>query len=60
LSNGDRNVLLALYQSTGGASWNESRGWGTNNCDFRKWFGVTTNEDGRVVELNVCSQNLIG
>ena len=53
----DKNALIALYNSTSGANW--SNLWDlTSNMNF--WYGVDLNEAGRVIKLNLRSNNLIG
>ena len=56
---GDRAVLEALYDATGGAGWNNKANWGSNK-PLNTWYGVKTNADGRVVELNLDNNNLTG
>ena len=54
-----RDVLTALYQSTGGPDWFESGNWGTGR-PLREWHGVTVDDDGRVTELNLNDNGLTG
>lgn len=53
----DSVALLALYNSTGGTSW-------TNQWNFDQpidnWYGVTTNANGDVIELDLTNNNLSG
>ena len=60
---GDRAVLLALYRATNGAGWmNEvegDMGWNLS-ASLNTWYGVTTNEDGRVTALHLDNNNLHG
>ena len=55
----ERDVLMALYQSTGGPDWFDSRNWGTNR-PLRDWHGITVDDDGRVTELDLRSNALTG
>ena len=55
----DRAALVALYDATGGANWNNDEGWRTDR-PLREWFGVTTAADGRVTELELITNNLTG
>ena len=60
---GDRAVLLALYRATNGAGWmNEVGGdMGWNLSAFlNTWYGVTTDNDGRVTALHLDNNNLHG
>ena len=48
----DRDALLAIFNATDGDSWDGSSTW-AGRAPIGEWAGVTTDEDGRVVELNV-------
>eukprot|EP01117_Protostelium_nocturnum_P001787 TRINITY_DN1223_c0_g1_i1.p1 TRINITY_DN1223_c0_g1~~TRINITY_DN1223_c0_g1_i1.p1 ORF type:complete len:1266 (+),score=410.12 TRINITY_DN1223_c0_g1_i1:83-3880(+) len=52
-------ALRELYDSTGGPSWKNSKGWnGTNPC--QGFYGVTCGGDGRVKTIDLKSNNLVG
>jgi len=53
----DSLALVAFYNSTGGPGWNNNTGWLTRPVST--WYGVTV-EEGRVIELSIYSNNLIG
>ncbi|MDE2654100.1 MAG: Ig-like domain-containing protein [Gemmatimonadota bacterium] len=55
----DREVLTALYEQTNGPSWRISDNWLTE-APLADWYGITTDEDGRVVTLNLHSNGLAG
>ena len=55
----DRAALVALYNATDGANWTENTNW-LSNEPLGEWHGVTTEEDGRVTELNLRENNLTG
>lgn len=55
----DRDVLLVLYQETGGPSWHNDAGW-TSDLPLSEWFGVTANSEGSVVVLELRYNNLRG
>ena len=55
----DREVLEELYDATGGTQWWRRDGWLTE-APLEKWHGVTTDDDGRVVELALYGNNLRG
>ena len=55
----DRKVLITLYNATGGPDWRRSRDWNTPSS-IGTWFGVETNSDGFVTELNLYDNNLTG
>lgn len=56
----DREVLMLLYESTGGANWKNHKNWGTN-VDVKQWHGVEkVSGDGRVEKLVLVDNNLRG
>ncbi|CAM9650627.1 unnamed protein product [Hapterophycus canaliculatus] len=55
----DRDVLLILYRSTGGATWLRNTNWCTA-VDLADWEGVGVNEQGRVVKLSLNLNSLRG
>ena len=54
-----RDVLMALYQSTGGPDWYDSRNWGTSR-PLGEWHGITVDGGGRVKELDLFEAGLTG
>jgi Leucine-rich repeat (LRR) protein len=63
---GDRNALIALYDSTSGASWtsssNPTRMWQITNIssDHCSWYGIACSSDGRVTGVALPSNGLTG
>ena len=55
----DRAVLVGLYNATGGANWTDSTNW-LSSAPLSEWHGVTTDDDGRVTELLLRGNNLVG
>ena len=55
----DRAVLEAFYDATGGAGWANSTNWKTL-APLGEWFGVTTDPNGRVTELELGVNQLTG
>ena len=55
----DRAALVALYNATGGSNWTNNTNW-LSNGTVNEWHGVTTDDDGRVTELNLRENNLSG
>lgn len=55
----ERESLAALYNSTNGDNWTNKDGWLTDK-PLGEWYGVYTNEDGFVKEINIRYANLIG
>ena len=56
---GDRAELVALYHDMGGASWTDSTNW-LSDSHVGEWYGVATDADGRVIELNLEDNGLSG
>jgi len=54
----ERDVLLALYQRTGGENWTNQSGWLVNE-DPCSWYGVTC-VDGSMQSLDLANNQLSG
>lgn len=57
--NPDRQVLITLYNATGGTGWSQSRNW-NGPSSIGTWYGVETNSAGFVTELELDDNNLTG
>ncbi len=55
----ERKILEMFYHSTQGDMWEQSGGWNTED-DLRDWHGVRTDENGRVISLNLEGNGLSG
>ena len=55
----DRDVLVALYDGTGGPGWTNGNGWLTE-APLGEWYGVDTDASGRVVRLDLSGNELTG
>ena len=55
----DRAALEALYNATDGPNWYKSANW-LSNEPLSEWHGVTTDENGRVTELNLRFNRMSG
>lgn len=55
----DKTTLVALYEATRGDEWFSHDGW-LSDTPIGDWYGVTTNEEGRVVKLDLSNNNLQG
>ncbi len=55
----NRSVLIALYRATGGANWTNNTNW-LDNRPIREWYGVISDLNGRVIQLNLGGNNLNG
>ena len=54
----DQVALMALYNWTDGPHWKNKTGW--SNPVSSNWFGVTVDANGRVIEINLVSNELNG
>ena len=54
----DREALVALYNATDGENWYDNN-W-LSDAPLGEWRGVTTNDDGRVIELSLSYNKLSG
>ncbi len=59
VTNPDRAVLETVYDALGGDDWITNTNWGTD-APLDTWYGVTTNETGRVVALDLRENGLAG
>ena len=55
----NRAALVALYNATDGDNWNYNTNW-LSDESIGEWYGVTTNEDGRVTDLWLSGNQLSG
>ena len=55
----DREILVALYEATGGPYWTENGRWLTD-APLHQWHGVQTGSDGRVTGLWLDGNGLRG
>ena len=46
----ERDILVIFYEATGGPNWKNNENW-LSNKPIGEWYGVTTDESGRVIEL---------
>ena len=56
---GDRRGLIALYEQCNGENWPKKTNWLTDK-PIEEWYGVKTNSAGRLIELELHSNNLTG
>lgn len=59
MASADRLALAALFRSTNGIGWTTNCHWDTD-AELSRWEGVRLNEAGRVVELSLSRNNLVG
>ena len=55
----DREALVALYNATGGPHWKTNNNW-LSDVPISEWEGVTTDDNGRVIELDLGVNQLSG
>ena len=55
----NREALVTLYNSTDGDNWRRNDNW-LSNKPIGEWFGVFTNERGRVIKLDLAENGLNG
>ena len=55
----DRDILVALYNATGGPGWTRSNNWLTD-ASLGSWYGVSVDAEGRVVDVDLSSNHLVG
>jgi len=55
----DREALVALYDATYGQIWANDRNW-LSDAPLSDWYGITTDEIGRVEGLHLPNNNMRG
>ena len=55
----DREVLETLYRSAGGLEWGSNDNWMTDS-PLGEWYGVSTDDQGRVTNLSLGYNGLTG
>ena len=55
----DRDILELFYHATGGPNWANNENWLSDN-PLGEWYGVTTDADGRVTELDFMDEEAAG
>ena len=53
-----RGSLVSFYGNTRGTRWTDNTNWASATQPISTWFGVTTNADGEVTELNLDNNGL--
>jgi len=56
----EREVLVSFYESTGGENWRYADGWTVGDPCFDFWYGVTCDEHGFVIYLEMVDNGLTG
>ena len=56
---GDRAALVVFYYATDGPNWTNNTNW-LSGAPLDDWHGVTTDADGRIVELTMTDNALSG
>ena len=55
----EREALVALYDALDGPNWSNNTGW-CSDKPLGEWYGVTTNDEGRVSIINLSENRLKG
>ena len=55
----DRDALVALYEAADGRNWLNDENW-LSDAPLEDWFGVTTDRDDHVTELDLSENGLRG
>ena len=55
----ERYILTALYNATDGPNWTNNTNW-LSDRPLGEWYGVVTDDDGRVTALELRSNRLRG
>ena len=55
----DREALVALYNATDGSNWGDNSNW-LSSEPLGNWYGVTVDDNGRVIEMTLWANKLNG
>ena len=55
----DRAALVEFYNATNGANWTNNTNWNSSE-PLERWYGVSTDESGRVTALDLRNNQLTG
>ena len=55
----ERGILTLLYYLTGGPNWSDNTNW-LSEEPLRDWYGIETDDEGRVSEIRLDANNLKG
>lgn len=55
-----REALATFYFATGGTQWQRSANWRDPDIPLAQWFGVTTDDAGRVTAIDLSANRLTG
>lgn len=55
----ERDALIALYDATNGDAWTNNTNWCTD-ADLSEWYGIYTDNNGKVSSISLSSNNLTG
>ena len=55
----DREILVALYEATGGPNWRNNANWLTD-APLGMWHGIEVDEEGQVIGVDLTTNNLVG
>jgi len=56
----ERDVLADFYEQLGGGSWRTIDNWGIGDPCWDAWYGITCNEHGYVVAIELVDNRLFG
>ena len=55
-----REALTTFYFATGGSQWQRNENWRDADTPLAQWFGVTTDDAGRVTAIDLSGNGLAG
>ena len=55
-----REALITFFYATGGSQWETSTNWRDSAASLSRWFGVKTDDVGRVTEIDLSGNRLVG
>lgn len=56
----ERTALTSIYEATGGSGWRSAENWNEGDPCWDYWYGVTCDEHGHVIALELSDNRLTG
>ena len=55
-----REALITFYYATSGPNWERNTNWRSSDESLAQWFGVTTDDNGRITAIDLSGNKLVG
>eukprot|EP00985_Skeletonema_marinoi_P018994 scaffold10753_cov87-Skeletonema_marinoi.AAC.5 len=56
----EKPSLMKIYEGTNGENWTNKAGWMDNTIDHCQWYGISCDDEGYVIGIDLRDNNLAG